>query len=295
MKFFVLDERHVWHAAAIAAAARHGHEGRRIQSGAQVSAPGIGFIRPHADPRILRRNQDDYLMMSEHLAMIQDADQVRLYEDKSGQFRKWAAWMPETWRFADEEEALAFLGEAPYPLVSKADVGASSVNVRILADRTSAEAHVRQLFGRGIPVNHCAGGARSMQRGYALLQRFIAHSATWRVNAIGRRRSIFRRFCYPDRPVAQTGNVEPVMQLDAESESLLEFAEQFFAAAATRWCAIDVLRDGDHWRLLETSLAWPWPSPGKCNEAPIFGSGRRWIEMFDVMFEELEAGAWSMN
>jgi glutathione synthase/RimK-type ligase-like ATP-grasp enzyme len=292
MRFYCLDERQVWHQAAISAAKRAGHSGKRIFKG-EEAGDGIGFIRPHAEPRALKRNHHDFEVMAERCQMIQDHDQVLLYEDKSGQFARWGDWMPETWRFTCLTDAVDFVREADYPLVSKADVGASSVNVRILKDREQAHTHVTALFGPGVEVRHCAGGAKSQQKGYALLQRFIPHSTTWRVNAIGRGRAIFKRFCYPDRPVAQTGNVKPVMALDAETESLLEFADRFFQHARTKWCALDVLRDGDSWKILETSLAWPWPSPGTCNEAPIFRTTRRWSAMFDAMFDELACGVWS--
>jgi hypothetical protein len=76
-------------------------------------------------------------------------------------------------------------------------------------------------------------------------------------------------------------------------ESLLEFCNGFFAEAGTKWCAIDVLEGHGLWRMLETSLAWPWPSPGKCNQAPIFGTKRTWIDLFEVMFDQYEAGAWA--
>lgn len=293
MKFYVLDERHVWHAAIIEAANRHGFKGVRIFHGEDVDEGGWGFIRCHAEPNALKRNQHDWDVMSSRLKMIQDETQVRLYENKSGQFERWSEWMPPTWRFTSGDLAMQFLETASYPLVSKADVGASSVNVRILDDKAQAQKHVQQLFTTGIVVKHCAGKAQSVQRGYVLLQQFIPHQVTWRVNAIGNCRAIFKRYCYPDKPVAQTGNVEPVMALEDETESLLEFADAFFDHAGTKWCAIDVLKDGDKWRLLETSLAWPWPSPGMCNEAPLFGSkGKRWIQLFDVMFDEIEAGAW---
>jgi biotin carboxylase len=225
--------------------------------------------------------------------MIQDEDQMRVYESKSAQIERWSSWMPDTWRFTEADEAVHFLESAGYPLVSKADVGASSVNVRILENAAQAIQHVRQIFGKGIEVDHCSGSAKSLQRGYVILQRFIPHTTTWRVNAIGNARAAFMRYCYKDRPVAQTGNVEPVMTMTPQIESLFEYSNRFFAEAGTKWCAIDVLEDNGTWRLLESSLAWPWPSPGECNSGPIFGSKHKWIGMFDAMFDEYEAGAWA--
>lgn len=293
--FVILDERKVWHDAAVNAALKFGYQAKRIFNGDEATH-GLGFIRPHVDPPVLERNKRDYATMCERLTMIQDLPQVELYENKSGQFYAWGEWMPETWRFTDEEMAIDFVvsNAAPYPLVSKADVGASSVNVRVLQSVKQAIAHVRALFGDGISVEHSSEVKKSIQRGYALFQRFIPHKVTWRVNAIGDARAIFMRYCYRDRPVAQTGNVEPVMKLDDEMLSLLEHSNRFFKHAGTKWCAIDILKEESGWKLLETSLAWPWPSPGKCNQAPFFGSrkNRSWIQMFEEMFDQVEEGAW---
>lgn len=233
--------------------------------------------------------------MAQRLLMIQDAAQVEVYENKSEQWRRWGHLMPDTWRFSALDLALAFIDCAPYPLVSKADVGASSVNVRVLESRAEAVRHVREIFTTGVPCSHGAERApKTLQRDYVLLQRFIPHRITWRVNAIGDARAIFQRYCYADRPVAQTGNVEPVMELQPLHERLLEYANGVFAEIGSKWCALDILQDGDStWKLLETSLAWPWPSPGRCNEAPIFGSSRRWIQIWEVMFEQVAVGAFS--
>lgn len=293
MKLFVLDERHVWFESLIKAAKARGYDARRIFRGEEVNTDGVGFIRCHAEPQALQRNQRDYDLMSARLTMVQDEAQVRVYEAKSEQFRRWSEWMPPTWRFTDRDEALQFCEQsAPYPLVSKADVGASSVNVRILKNKHEAIAHVASLFAAGVPVHHCAGNARSVQKGYALLQQFIPHTVTWRVNAVGTKRAAFMRYCYPDKPVAQTGNVGPVMTVTPQVQSLLAYADQVFAAIDTRWCAIDVLQDGDQWRFIESSLAFPWPSPGACGAAPFFGSGKTWNQIWDVMLDELEAGTW---
>lgn len=295
--FYILDERQIWHRAACEAARRHGYSARRIFAGIEVQGEGIGFIRPHADWRKLPTNRIDDELMRGRLLMIQDRAQVEVYEDKSQQFARWGALMPDTWRFTNAEAAQAFIASADYPIVSKADVGASSVNVRILQNRKQAELHIAQLFGDGIKVNHGAHCPDTMQRGYALLQRFIPHTTTWRVNAIGDARAVFKRYCYKDRPVAQTGNVDPTYEMSDELESLLEYADRVFEVIGSKWCALDILKDVDgSWKLLETSLAWPWPSPGDCDNGTIFRSGgKKWIQMFDVMFDELERGAWTAN
>lgn len=298
-RFYIIDEREIWHEAACEAAQNHGFGALRVPSIPEGWRPlgdehHVGFIRPHADWRILPRNRIDYQRMRDAgLTMIQDQAQIDVYEDKSEQFRRWWKWMPATWRFSSLDRALALLDDCAYPIVSKADVGASSVNVRILNTQDEAVSHVKRLFGPGISVHHGANCPNTMQRGYALLQRFIPHKITWRVNAIGDARAAFMRYCYPDKPVAQTGNVDPVKVMTPEVESLFEYADRVFADIGSKWCALDILKDGNEWKLLETSLAWPWPSPGDCDNGPIFRSGgRKWIDMFEVMFDQLEAGAW---
>lgn len=308
--FTILDERDVWWQSAIETAKKRGYNAQRIKRGDEADcANGLGFIRPHAEPAILKRNQDeDDPAMRASLTMVQDRAQVEVYENKSEQFRRWGRLMPPTWRFTDHDEARQFAYNAEYPLVSKADVGASSENVRVFRDRVAAIQHIDAIFGPGVRVNHCSGGrresTRSLQRDYVLLQKFIPHTVTWRVNIIGNARAIFRRFNYPDRPVAQTGNVEPVVELDGKTRSLLECADFIAREVGTKWCALDILLDESaappHWYLLETSLGWPWPSPGTCNEAPFFvfsdgwrPLGRRWREMWEVLFDEYEAGTWA--
>lgn len=308
--YTILDERGNWHAPSIEVAKRRGYSTSRITRGyeaKQKGSAGLGFLRPHAVPAILERNHLDWLEMADVLTMVQDFPQIEVYDDKSAQFWRWAKWMPKTWRFDNRDNALLFAQEFPRTgelIVSKADVGASSRNVRIIATRDELVNHVRQAFGKGIEVDHCAGGgrhgyaAKSRQRGYVLLQEHIPHDVTWRVNAIGRGRAIFKRYNGP-AGTAQTGNVEPAMDLDgAVTQAVLEFANRIFDELKTKWCALDILHDVNTGSLylLETSVGWPWPSPGKCNDAPFFGNisqPRRWIEMWDLMFDEYEAGTWT--
>lgn len=308
-RLVVLDERGNWHGPLCKVARARGYETVEITRG--VDAPreggGLGFIRPHADPAVLKKNKEhDWPFMHERLTMVQDATQVELYEDKSAQFWRFGQFMPPTRRFDNREKALEFARrEAVFPIVSKADVGASSVNVRIIPDRKTLIGHIVEAFGRGIAVDHCAGGGRnprraqSKQKGYVLLQGFIPHDVTWRVNRIGDHFAIFKRYCGKDGK-AQTGNVEPVTDLFSLNAAVaLEFAKKVSDAIESKWVALDILVCGEPF-LLETSLAWPWPSPGDCMSAPFFTalgakSQYRWDGMWDLMLDEYEQGKFDAN
>lgn len=288
MRFYILDERDVWHEALAAAAKKRGFDPQRIRRGEQVTERGWFFLRPHATPDVLRRNQCDYAVaLHRRCKTVQDTDQVMLYEDKVGQFQKWARWMPPTWLFEDRDDAMLF---AQYwtggRVVSKAKEGASSMNVRVLSP-TQLMGHFNEVFGKGVPVKHCdSKGTTSLQQGYALLQEFVPHDVTYRVNVIGRGRAVFKRYNYPDRPVAQTGNVEAMTEPD---EELLAFADEVAAAIGTKWCALDILKwpNGNGYYLLETSLAWPWPSKEPLASAPIFRTNYTWGQLFDCLLEEI--------
>jgi hypothetical protein len=300
----ILDERGTWKIPLFDVAKARGYKPLVIDAGKYSrTRTGLGFFRPHAQPQRLKQNKTiDWPIMRERLTMIQDDAQVEVYDNKSEQKRRWGTFMPPTWRFTNMGEAEAFVEGYGGILVSKSDVGASSVNVHILKTKQEQLDHVRRVFTHGITQNHCCGGgnsksALSTQHGYVLLQEHIPHEVTWRVNAVGTLRAVFKRFNYPDRGVAQTGNVEPVMKLDEQTEWLLGYADEVFATIGSKWCALDILFDSNHqnWLLLETSLAWPWPSPGQCMLAPFFGSRRVWAGMWDAMLDEYEAGVWGSN
>ncbi len=297
MNLYILVERDVWHAALAQAALEIGLAPIRIRRGREVKTGGLGFIRPHATPAVLHRNKwEDDLYMRDRLTMIQDESQVMLYEDKTEQLKKFHRWMPDTHIAASAAVAheIAKHWNVRFPMVSKANEGASSVNVRIIRSNDELHAHIDQAFGPGIPVQYCdSRGTTGLQKGYVYLQEFIPHDITYRVNILGSGRAIFKRYCYPDRPVAQTGNVDAVHELDPLMESLLEYADRFAAFAGTKWCALYVLRHGDEWKLLETSLAWPWPPTlADLASAPIFRTKYRWGDLFKCLMGEVLRGEW---
>lgn len=303
----VLDERHIWHGPLCETARARGYYAKRIMKGEHCYPGGIGFIRPHAAPDILKRNiAHDDPFMRQRLLMIQDRAQVEVYDNKTEQTRRWSHLMPATWVCTSLQFALDVCKEWDGILVAKADVGASSNNVTILHDMTAQRKFLEQVFGPGIKVSHSSGGAgdqnhHSIQRGHIILQRYIPNSYTWRVNRIGNHYAIFQRFNHPKRGTAQTGNVQPVKSLSPVAVKLLNYAAEVTREIASKWVALDILIDSrDNPRLIETSLAWPWPSPGDCDNAPFFAYDGcwgtptyQWRDMWTLMLDEVERGVFA--
>lgn len=284
----VFDSRHVWHEHIIAAAKRIGWSAKRIEG--EFGFSRYGFIRPHPAFMPLHRNIDANARM--HVTMIQDRAQVEVYEDKTEQFRRWGKFLPDTWVFTSKDEAMAWSGD--FPVVSKANEGASSVNVRIIESQRELHQHIKQAFSpTGIPVNRCADGHMTAQQGYVFLQRCIPHDRTYRVNIVGERMAIFERFNYPNRMVAQTGNTDGITRWTELHESLFEYAAMIGQAIGSKFVALDILRDGDEWRLIETSLAWPW-TPVDYSDVPFTGGGL-WVNMWDVLLEQVAAGVFDSS
>lgn len=300
----ILDERRSWIEPLYSAAKARGYDAQSVTRAKYArSRGGLVFFRPHAHPQVLKMNREaDWPVFrnGKGFTCIQDDAQIMCYDNKSEQFRRWSKFMPRTWRFDNMLDALAHVENWNKPLVFKSDVGASSTNVRIVEHIHDQRKYVERVFKHGIDQNHCCGGGGgksvvTTQRDYVLCQEVIPHEATWRVNAVGNLRAIFKRKNYPDRMVAQTGNVEPIMtDQDQWTQELLGFADEVFAEIGSKWCALDILWDPKQARyvLLETSLAWPWPSPGECMSAPFFGSTRTWEHMWDAMLDQYEMGVW---
>ena len=275
MNVYIHDGKGRWREAVTKAAIDHGYT-------VNGSPEGIGFFRPAQRPEPLKEDKALYNRLKASVRWIQDQAQVDVYEDKAEQTRRWSKWMPPTWLIEDKQSALKFIEEAEYPFVSKAKEGSSSFNISLITNKSQAKKLVDDAFGKGFPVRD------GYQVGYVIFQKFIKSTVCYRVNAIGKGRAIFYRYNYPGKWYTQTGNVEPAFTMNEEAESLLEYSDRVFENIGTQWCALDILKDDGKWKLLETSLAWPWPSPGRCNEGTIFRTKRKWIEMFDAMFDSLD-------
>jgi glutathione synthase/RimK-type ligase-like ATP-grasp enzyme len=301
--FYVFDDKKypkycevTWHQALLREAQRRGFNAQRITHARQITRspvrePSYLFVRlPMRQPELNEQRATVRKMAAvPGIRIIQDMQQINLYEDKLAQTAAFSKWMPKTRVLVTQDSARDALDFMTYPFISKSSVGASSQNVRLLESYETACQEIRLAFTtRGIPTSR---GFKD-QRGYLIWQEFIPHTLTYRVNVIGQQFAIFKRFCYADRPMAQTGNVEPVMEMSTQMASLLLFAGCVTQDIGTRWCALDILESPDGWKLLETSIGWPWPSPGECNKGTFFFSTHLWIDMFKVLFDEIEVGVW---
>jgi hypothetical protein len=223
------------------------------------------------------------------LKWITSPTQLSLYEDKMKQallFRSKGILTPLTVAATDRDVALNAVDDLAISadkIVLKARFGASSQFVRVV-DPGEAKAYLNQIFGDGVPL---ASNKWKLWKNHAVVQEFLpGNSWTWRVNVVGDQQAYFRRYNYADRPVAQTGNVEAFNDVPVE---LTEFADQCSHLLNSRWCALDILTDPrGEYRLIETSLGWPFPGEG--GTALWHPSGAPWNEMFYQMFEEIEDG-----
>lgn len=222
---------------------------------------------------------------------IQDAAQIQCYEDKVLQAAKFGKWMPETHVFLDYDSAHSFADQCRYPLISKSREGASSYNVRILADRGEAMCEIGKVFSKeGLPIQTEPGA----QKDYWLVQEFIPHDITYRVTCVGGFVHVYKRFCYPDKAVAAPARIVPTRPVDyycPEMQDLRLWAHEVFKDIGTKFCAVDVLRDTkrEKWVLLETSLGWARGNDASANST-FYGSKWTLNTQWDLLLDEIENG-----
>lgn len=231
---------------------------------------------------------------------IADRTQIHCYEDKLRQAALWGNWMPETVTFLWYTSALNYIDGLPnsaFPIISKSAVGSASLNVRLLKSKAEAFAELDKIFVKGgLPIRQGLG-PDALQKDYVIWQTFVPHEFTYRVTVIGDKFHVYKRFNYDDRPMACPSKVKPTepLQMSETVESLLEWSKQFFAAAGTKWCAIDVLEEPTgtlrRWRLLETSLAWARGNDAAGN-ARFYGTKRSLNTQFELLIDELERAPW---
>lgn len=290
MLIHALDDRPFdRYGAELCSAARvRGHDARLFRSAEQVREPGYVFARLcQNQPRLdYDRAQWRTLEQQGRHKFIQDPGQIAAYEDKGYQTGLWSKFMPETRLLFSRSAAQMHAMALCLPVVSKSFIGSASHNVRVLRHPDGVQREIGAAFGEGIKIT---GG---VQKGYVLWQEYIPHSTTFRVTAVGNERHIYQRFNYVDRGVAAPAKVIPTkpMPMSDEAESLLEFCNDFFLTAGTKWCAIDVLKDPrGGWKLLETALGWARGNDESGN-AKFYGTKWSLNTQHEMLLDEMEAG-----
>ena len=288
-----------WYREVAEAAGKRGHMVRLFSQPWQIKAdqyPGYAFTRIAQFPPMIDQDRKKVLaaLAVSGVKPIQDATQIRVYEDKVAQTIRWHEWMPKSYVLMNRESAELALEFMIFPFISKAAVGSASLNIRLVKTKDEAIAEINASFGEGITIRQ-GPGASVKQKGYLLWQEFIDHTVTYRVTGIGTKRHVYARFNYPDKPMAAPSKVVqtcPLTETDAGVPGLLEFSDAFFAAAGTKFCAIDVLWDArrERWRLLETAQSWARGNDPAGN-ACFYGTSHSLLKQHELLVDEIEAGA----
>ncbi len=207
-------------------------------------------------------------------------------EDKVAQqlmFRALGVATPMTRIFRDRDQALAYLREAPFPLVLKLASGFQSRNVRILRGFDEARYFLDQLFGPGVtslaygPAGRLRTLARTVRQsanvlrgrsspdpgpenerhqGYFLIQELVPHNEyDTRITVIGDRAFGFRRFNRPnDFRASGSGRIDwdPAEIDERTVRTAFGIAEDLQAQTV----GIDALRQDDRILVLELTVTY---------------------------------------
>jgi len=181
--------------------------------------------------------------------------ELRLYENK----RNVAAWLelhgfphPPTQVFIRKGDAMAFVRQADYPLVFKANVGSSARGVSIVRGRRDAERIVHRTFGRFSP-NHAKGFIKPKpgrvihanqpgraQRHYVIIQDFVDIKWEWRLIRVGE-----SYFGHQKLLRGQFASGSDLVGWGKPPDHLLRLAKEVFDRGEFRCMAMDVLETKD--------------------------------------------------
>jgi len=272
------------------AAQKRQYDVRQFTDASQVEG-GYAFIHMHHHPDVRQHDRESAFALA-HLKrsrMIPTSMECAVYDDKYQQMFILNEWLPKTWFFTDAEQALSFAGNRQeWPIVSKANVGAGSHNVRLLRSANAAMEEVRQaFFNGGVPIFH---GLK--QKGYLYWQEFLPENdCDYRVIRIGRESLVLKRYVRSaKRPFASgSGKIEPVRDLrDGRVKAAHEVAWEFFNKTNSLFSGVDVVFKGEKPYILETTVGWTLAGYKDCK---FIRSGKSGSEFWNVFLDELEAGA----
>ncbi len=224
------------------------------------------FFHPdHLNNRERDKEIINILRAKKMVNFIPSIRELRLYDEKIAQTRKFQEWLPGTWIFYDKFTSEEFLKTTKFPLISKSNEGAGSSNVRMLNSREEAISELTNVFSetgmkRYTKPSMEKRGVKNFQRGYVLWQEFLpCNNYDWRVVIVGGRFAwVLKRSNREDLPFASgSGKSEPITDLNDEINEILDHAFEFATEFSLNFAGIDLVRDErGHLKILETTTGW---------------------------------------
>lgn len=200
--------------------------------------------------------------------------EIRMYDDKIAQYMSLKKWCPQSWIMETEEQARVVMRDISFPFVSKSREGSGASNVDYIDCVQLARLQVKAAFNGGIPrLQH-------IQQGYLFWQKFILDNPyTWRVVVIDKRFAFsHKKYINKDVPFAScTDNIKITEELDDEVIEVMDFALKFCIENDMVCEGVDIMKDGNDYKVLEVHCSWGWPGlvadPATC---PIYEKKDRW-------------------
>lgn len=289
-KLYVFEDAHKWGVSLHQAAQVRGYDSELFDSPYEVNGgSGFLFMHMHNHPavRAYHKSLMQYFATKPDLRMIPQYKVSMLFDDRAEQLRHYARWMPKTYYFTTPFAVRQFLDRQPtFPMLSRSTPGTIGANVRTITTQEEARKEVKQAFSDlGIRLHY-----DQRQHGYLIWQEFIPQSPHYRITAIGNDRLVGIGEAQ-ENGVVTLGPC--VLDNDVEAISALAWADEFFRVEDIRYGSIVVVKDAEgQWKMQDLTLSWH--RSFYANELTRFvRSGRPGAEMWDVLLDNMDAGAFS--
>lgn len=166
--------------------------------------------------------------------------------------------IPKTWIFRDKEEALNFMKDAKFPLVSKCSQGACGDNINLIKNEKELNRYIEEAFSeKGIKTYF----PWIRQRGYVYIQEFIESYKDLRIITIGNKVEL--AFWRENKNswkhnIAGGGNIN----LDNIPEEAKKLSLELSKKLGFHWCAFDIMIKDNKPVILEFSSIFGFSRSG---------------------------------
>lgn len=195
------------------------------------------------------------IAQKKNVILIPTPIECEMYDDKLAFALKCSEWTPKTRYLTSTTEAFIELEKITFPFISKSIEGAGSSNVRFISEKNIAKKEIEQTFSYGIPQY-----GNLHQKNYLLWQDFCPNNPNdWRVIFIAKKFCyILKRYNRDNVPFASgSGRLEAIVELNEETNKLLELGRNFVEKFDFNFCGMDVVYDKDkNPVILEITTGW---------------------------------------